>query len=78
MRIRAVIFDVYHTLLEIGPPPLDAAERWEFLWEDTLADPARLSAMRAAARSAANADAAGRLAQEFVALAEQAGSDARP
>jgi FMN phosphatase YigB (HAD superfamily) len=43
MKIRVVIFDVYHTLLEIGPPPIDAAERWEFLWEDTLADPARLT-----------------------------------
>jgi FMN phosphatase YigB (HAD superfamily) len=43
MKIRAVIFDVYHTLLEVGPPPLDAAERWEFLWQDTMADPPRLS-----------------------------------
>lgn len=28
MNIRAVIFDIYNTLLEIGPPPADAAERW--------------------------------------------------
>jgi FMN phosphatase YigB (HAD superfamily) len=43
MKIRAVIFDVYHTLLEVGPPPLDPAGRWEILWQDTLADPPRLS-----------------------------------
>ncbi|MBI4661487.1 MAG: HAD family hydrolase [Verrucomicrobia bacterium] len=28
MRIRAVMFDVYGTLLEAGPPPLDAAQQW--------------------------------------------------
>ncbi len=34
MRIRAVIFDVYHTLLEVGPPPSDAARRWKKLLQD--------------------------------------------
>jgi putative hydrolase of the HAD superfamily len=43
MRVRAVIFDIYQTLLHVGPPPPDARERWEFLWEDKLAAPARLS-----------------------------------
>ena len=43
MKPRALIFDIYNTLLEIGPPPADAAERWESLWEDILADPARLT-----------------------------------
>src|SRR3989442_732733 len=43
MKPRALITDIYNTLLEIGPPPADAAERWEFLWEDMLADPARLT-----------------------------------
>jgi len=52
MKIRAAIFDVYHTLLEVGPPPLDAAERWEFLWQDTLADAARLSLEEFAAECA--------------------------
>ena len=28
MKIRAVIFDIYNTLLEIGPSPPDAAARW--------------------------------------------------
>jgi FMN phosphatase YigB (HAD superfamily) len=43
MNVRAVIFDVYHTLLEISPPPADAARRWEFLCQDKLAKPPRLS-----------------------------------
>ena len=43
MKPRAVISDIYNTLLEVGPPPTDASERWEFLWENILADPARLT-----------------------------------
>jgi FMN phosphatase YigB (HAD superfamily) len=43
MNPRALISDIYNTLLEVGPPPADASERWEFLWENILADPARLS-----------------------------------
>jgi putative hydrolase of the HAD superfamily len=43
MSIRAVIFDTYHTLLQVEPPPRDAAARWELLWEDFFADPARLT-----------------------------------
>ena len=43
MKPRALISDIYNTLLEIGPPPADAAERWKSLWEDMLADPARLT-----------------------------------
>ena len=43
MKVRAVIVDVYYTLLQLGPAPADAAERWEFLWEDAFADPARLT-----------------------------------
>lgn len=31
MTLRAVILDVYHTLLQIGPGPRDAAERWQDL-----------------------------------------------
>lgn len=29
MTIRAVIFDVYNTLLEVGPPGIDADDRWK-------------------------------------------------
>ncbi|MDD3179284.1 MAG: HAD family hydrolase [Opitutaceae bacterium] len=34
MKIRAVIFDLYGTLLEIGPPPADADRRWTQAWKD--------------------------------------------
>jgi putative hydrolase of the HAD superfamily len=36
MNIRAVIFDIYGTLLEVGPPPTDADLRWERLFRDRL------------------------------------------
>lgn len=37
--IRAVLCDVYGTLLEVGPPPPDAEARWVRLWHDHLAAP---------------------------------------
>lgn len=43
MSLRAVIFDVYGTLLEIGPTPADADTYWARLWQDTFGLPARLS-----------------------------------
>jgi FMN phosphatase YigB (HAD superfamily) len=43
MNIRAVIFDIYGTLLEVGPPPPDAPARWELMWEDRLKKEPRLS-----------------------------------
>ena len=43
MKIRAVIFDIYGTLLEVGPPPADARERWERLCKDRFGRPARLT-----------------------------------
>lgn len=33
MNARAIFFDVYNTLLEVGPAPEDAPARWETLWE---------------------------------------------
>jgi putative hydrolase of the HAD superfamily len=36
VNIRAVIFDIYGTLLEVGPPPADAESRWQSLWRDML------------------------------------------
>ncbi len=36
MNIRAVIFDIYGTLLEVGPPPPDADTRWQSLFRDML------------------------------------------
>lgn len=43
MRIRAVIFDVYATLLKVGPPPSDADALWKKLFEDLLGDSPSLS-----------------------------------
>lgn len=36
VKIRAVIFDIYGTLLEVGPPPPDADVRWQSLWREML------------------------------------------
>ena len=36
MKVRAAIFDVYGTLLEVGPPPRDGDARWEELFRDLL------------------------------------------
>ena len=36
MNIRAVLFDTYGTLLEVGPPPPDADARWQRLFRDLL------------------------------------------
>ncbi len=43
MNIRAVILDIYGTLLEVGPPCLDAQSRWERLWQTRLHTGPRLS-----------------------------------
>ena len=43
MNIRAVICDVYHTLLEVGPPPTDAPSQWEGIWGETFRASPRLS-----------------------------------
>ena len=36
MNTRAVIFDIYGTLLEVGPPPPDSDARWQRLCRDLL------------------------------------------
>jgi FMN phosphatase YigB (HAD superfamily) len=46
MNIRAVIFDIYGTLLEVGPPPPDADARWQLLWHDLLRAEPRLSRLQ--------------------------------
>lgn len=43
MSTRAVIFDVYGTLLEVGPPPVDADARWTALWQEHIGIEPRLS-----------------------------------
>jgi putative hydrolase of the HAD superfamily len=43
MKIRAVIFDIYGTLLEVGPPPSDADAQWQRLFEEMLGAPPKLN-----------------------------------
>src|SRR5512133_1479633 len=43
MNIRAAIFDVYGTLLEVGPAPPQAEELWRGIWSDMFHIEPRLS-----------------------------------
>jgi FMN phosphatase YigB (HAD superfamily) len=43
MNVRALICDIYCTVLDVGPPPLDAEARWEVLWRDYFARAPRLA-----------------------------------
>ncbi len=43
VKTRAVIFDVYATLLQVGAAPADADARWNRLFEDMLGGPAPFS-----------------------------------
>ena len=36
MKVRAAIFDVYSTLLEVGPPPANADDLWQRLFHEML------------------------------------------
>jgi len=36
MKIRAVIFDVYGTLMQVGPPPTNADTLWRTLFQETF------------------------------------------
>lgn len=36
MKVRAVILDVYHTLLRVAPPPPDAQQQWALLWKESF------------------------------------------
>src|SRR5262245_38186136 len=66
MKVRAAIFDIYGTLLEVGPPPSDADGRWQALFRDTFQVEPMLSRLefsvatnRAIARRHAEAKARG-------------------
>ena len=66
LKVRAVIFDVYNTLLEVGAPPGDADARWQTLFMELLGEPPPFNRMefslrtsRAIARRHAEARAAG-------------------
>lgn len=43
MKPRAIIFDVYRTILEVGPAPADAEAQWVALWHERLGGLARLT-----------------------------------
>lgn len=43
MKLRAVICDVYLTVLDVEPPPDDAERRWAALWHERLGRSPRLS-----------------------------------
>ena len=43
VSIQAIIFDIYGTLLEVGPPPSDGEARWQRLCRDMLHVEPRLS-----------------------------------
>ena len=51
MKIRAVIFDLYNTLLEVGPPSADAKECWTRLWKKHLGSEPRLALREFSARA---------------------------
>jgi putative hydrolase of the HAD superfamily len=42
MKIRAVIFDIYKTLLDVQPSRVDAEVRWAALWRETFEGTPRL------------------------------------
>lgn len=42
MKVRAIIFDIYGTLLEVGPPPPDAEKMWRELGRETFGIEPRL------------------------------------
>lgn len=43
MNLRAAIFDIYTTILEVGPSPVDAETLWQKLFADLLNTPPPLS-----------------------------------
>lgn len=52
MNIRAVLFDIYGTLFEVGEPPADAEVRWQRLFEESLGTPPPLDRKAFAAATA--------------------------
>jgi FMN phosphatase YigB (HAD superfamily) len=55
MSIRAVICDIYHTLLAVNPPPADAEASWVAFWrttEDSATPPLTLEEFSAATEAA--------------------------
>ena len=51
MKIRAIIFDVYATLLSVGAAPANADARWTRLFEEILGEPPPLGRMEFSVRT---------------------------
>jgi len=51
LKVRAVVFDVYGTLLEVGAPPTDAEARWQKLFQEMLGEPPRLNRLEVSVRT---------------------------
>lgn len=51
VKIRAAIFDIYGTLLEVGPPPKSADALWQKLFADMLNAPPPLNRLEFSRRS---------------------------
>ena len=51
MKLRAVICDIYLTVLDVDPPPDDADRRWVALWHERLGRAPRLSLEEFGARA---------------------------
>jgi putative hydrolase of the HAD superfamily len=51
LKVRAVVFDVYGTLLEVGAPPTDADARWKRLFQEMLGDPPTINRMEFSVRT---------------------------
>jgi len=52
MKLRAAIFDVYTTILEVGPPPRNADALWQQLFEEMLGKPPPVSRTEFSVRTA--------------------------
>lgn len=46
MKLRAIVFDLYGTLLQLGPPAEEPAALWEAAWRSALGSPPRLTLPR--------------------------------
>ncbi|HAB16212.1 MAG TPA: HAD family hydrolase [Verrucomicrobiota bacterium] len=39
MNVKAIIFDIYSTILEVGPAPVDAESRWQQIFKNAVHKP---------------------------------------
>lgn len=52
MKIRAAIFDIYTTILDVGPPPANADALWAKLFEEMLGQPPTVTRTEFSVRTA--------------------------